>query len=331
MGAASDVQQGLYGDATPPPRRRFRKRLLLLLPGAIVAWFVVSFALFAISEATSPGVSSAVRGVLDHGGTPPFSATTVLVLATDPPSAAANSAAAAASGPPHSDILMLIRAGGGHSARLSIPRDMVARVPGHGLIKIDEAYSLGGTALALETVKSYLGIAIDHVVQINFDGFPKLVNALGGIDYTGNCIRSQLSDGTTLSIPAGTHHLSGAQALAMARTSHNLCLPTDTVFYGAIDRTVRQQQLLVALQHRLGSPSSLLRLPWIAWSAPQALLTDMNAVAFLGFLAAMKGAGVPATRVLQPDRVQRLPHGGIEFFTSSAHRREAVASFLAGG
>ena len=52
---------------------------------------------------------------------------------------------------------MLMRVGAGHSARLSIPRDTVVNIPGHGRDKINAAYAIGGPALAITTVKEYLG------------------------------------------------------------------------------------------------------------------------------------------------------------------------------
>ena len=48
---------------------------------------------------------------------------------------------------------MLIRTGGGHAARLSIPRDTVVEIPGHGLQKINAAYAFGGPALSISVIK----------------------------------------------------------------------------------------------------------------------------------------------------------------------------------
>src|ERR1700690_4210760 len=88
-------------------------------------------------------------------------------------------------GPSRSDTMMLIRTGGGHSARLSIPRDTLVDIPGHGYAKINAAYYYGGAALAIRTVESFLGVKVNHVVLINFTNFPQLVNAMGGVTYTG--------------------------------------------------------------------------------------------------------------------------------------------------
>ena len=90
---------------------------------------------------------------------------------------------------------MLIRTGGGHTSRLSIPRDTLVDLPGYGPQKINAAYFYGGGALAVSTVDSFLGIKINHLIVINFTNFPALVNAMGGVNYTGGCIDSQISGG----------------------------------------------------------------------------------------------------------------------------------------
>ena len=125
---------------------------------------------------------------------------------------------------------MLIRTGGGHAARLSIPRDTVVEIPGHGLQKINAAHAFGGPAESVAVIKRWLGIPINHVVEVNFENFPQLIDAMGGVDYTGGCIISRIDGGFsqggyTLRLPAGTHHIDGKQALALARTRENLCAP----------------------------------------------------------------------------------------------------------
>ena len=126
------------------------------------------------------------------------------------------------SGPSRSDSIQLMRVGGGHSAKLSIPRDTIVNIPGYGLNKINAAYALGGSALAVKTVKSYLGVDVDHVILVNFDKFPQLVDSMGGISYTGGCVVSRINGGFrnggyTLRLKSGTTHIDGA--LTAARDS----------------------------------------------------------------------------------------------------------------
>ena len=180
-------------------------------------------------------------------------------------------------GPGRSDTIMLIRTGAGHASRLSIPRDTVVEIPGHGMQKINAAHEFGGPAQSISVIEHWLEIPINHLVEVNFENFPQLIDAMGGVTYTGGCIVSRLDGGSsnggyTLRLPAGTHHLDGKQALALARTRKNLCEPNET----DIQREEHQQALFNDMKSRLMSPSSFLRLPLIAWNAPPAIISDMS-------------------------------------------------------
>jgi LCP family protein required for cell wall assembly len=219
--------------------------------------------------------------------------------------------------------------GGGHSARLSIPRDTVVDIPGHGRDKINAAYASGGPALAIETVKRYLGIHINHVVEVNFANFPQLIDAMGGVDYTGGCVVSRINGGFknggfTLRLKRGTSHLNGKQALALARTRHNDCNRRE----GDLSRARRQQKLFSAMKSRLLSPTTFFRLPWVGWNAPKAIRTDMSGPSLLGLFAALETSGSPPPRVLKPSGGVVLPNGGAGLIVSDAERTSAVQRFL---
>ena len=103
--------------------------------------------LFLISshfERTSPPAD--VAAVLDPAGFPLTSANNILVLGSDRRQKNSKEPGAETTGSGRSDTIMLIRTGGGHSARLSIPRDTVVEIPGHGLQKINAAHAFGGPA-----------------------------------------------------------------------------------------------------------------------------------------------------------------------------------------
>ena len=144
-----------------PPRRRWRRRRvrtsrprwvrwLALLATLAGVWVGLSIVLFLISSLTATGVPASAVAALNGGGLPPFSATTILVMGTDgrPPGLKEPGAAqdSESGGPVRSDTMMLIRTGGGHTSRLSIPRDTLVDLPGYGLQKINAAYYYGGTA-----------------------------------------------------------------------------------------------------------------------------------------------------------------------------------------
>ncbi|HWX97620.1 MAG TPA: LCP family protein [Solirubrobacteraceae bacterium] len=308
------------------------KRLLLGLLALAGAWIALSVALFLISshfERSSP--PGDVAAVLDPAGFPLTSANNILVLGSDRRQKNSKEPGAETTGPGRSDSIMLIRTGGGHAARLSIPRDTVVEIPGHGLQKINAAHAFGGPALSISVIKHWLGVPINHVVEVNFENFPQLVDSMGGVDYTGGCVVSRLDGGFrqggyTLRLAPGTHHLDGKQALALARTRENLCAPSQTDF----QRQEHQQALFNAMKSRVTSPSSFFRLPWIAWNAPPAIISDMSGPTLLGLFAALGVGGTPPTRVLKPSGTTVLPGGGEGLTVSEDERRAAAARFLAG-
>ncbi len=322
---------GTFG--TSAWRRHFTpKRVALGLLALLAGWLALSLALFLISshfERISP--PSDVSSVLDPAGYPLTSANNILVLGSDRRQKNSKEPGAETTGPGRSDTIMLIRTGGGHAARLSIPRDTVVEIPGHGLQKINAAHAFGGPAMSISVIKNWLGIPINHLVEVNFENFPQLIDSMGGVDYSGGCVVSLLDGGFsrggyTLRLSAGTHHLNGKQALALARTRENLCAPNQT----DLQREEHQQALFTSMKNRLLSPSSLFRLPWIAWNAPPAIISDMSGPTLIGLFGALAISGTPPTRVLKPSGTVTLPDGEEGLTVSEAERRAAVARFMSG-
>src|SRR5207302_1686270 len=131
------------------------------------------------------------------------------------------------------------------------------------------AHAYGGPAGSIDVIKHWLGIPINHVVEVNFENFPQLIDAMGGVTYTGGCVVSKLDGGFsrggyTLRLSRGTHHLNGRQALALARTRENLCAPAEN----DLQREEHQQALFNAMKSRLLSLGAFVRLPLIAWNTP---------------------------------------------------------------
>ena len=326
--------------AAPPPRTRgarglprlTRKRALLGVLTLIAGWLLLSLVLFLLSaQFNRESLPGNVQGVLDPAGFPLTSANNILVLGSDRRPKDSKEPGAETSRPGHSDTIMLIRTGGGHAARLSIPRDTVVEIPGHGLQKINAAHEFGGAALSISVIKRWLGIPINHVVEVDFENFPALIEAMGGVTYSGGCVISRLDGGAsrggfTLRLHAGTHHLDGKEALALARTRENLCAPNET----DLNREEHQQALFDAMKSRLLSPSSFLRLPLIAWNAPPAIVSDMSGSTLVGLFAALATSGTPPTRVLEPSGAITLPDGEVGLSVGEGERRAAVARFLAG-
>jgi LCP family protein required for cell wall assembly len=315
------------------PRRRRPitvGRVVKWIALALVAWIGLSVVLFLISaQVNQDQVSQAAQDQLASGGVGIVKPQTTLILGSDLRTQRTKEPGASTSGPSRSDSLVLVRTGGGHSAKLSIPRDTVVDIPGHGRDKINAAYAIGGAALTLQTVKQYLGIDVNHVFEVNFDNFPDLIDAMGGINYTGGCVVSRINGGArnggfTLRLKKGTTHIDGQQALALARTRHNACNPNEN----DITRARRQQKILSAMKSRVFSPSGFVRLPLISWNAPKTLKSDMRGPSLLGYAIGTAVSGSPPTRVLRPSGGVTLPNGGAGLVVDDAEKQREVKHFL---
>jgi LCP family protein required for cell wall assembly len=323
------------GRGTRGARRISAGRVLRWIALAVVGWLLVSLVVFLVSaQIESSKVSSAASSQLTGGGFPLTSPNTILVLGSDarPKGSKEPGATTVGSGgPSRSDSILLLRIGGGKNATLSILRDTVVDIPGHGKNKINAAYAYGGPALAIKTVESYLGIQVNHLVEVNFENFPQLVDALGGVTYTGDCVISKINGGSrnggyTLSLKRGTHEIDGKQALALARTRHNICRPSED----DRARVRRQQKILTAIKDKVTSFETFVRLPWVSWAAPKAVRSDMSGPSLLGLVGAEMIGGSGSRDVLKPSGQVTLPDGGAGLTVDDATKAAAVRKFMAG-
>lgn len=137
-----------------------------------------------------------------------------------------------------SDSLMVMHLAADRKAAylVSFPRDMYVPIPGHGKNKINAAYSFGGVPLAVETLEQLLDTRMDHVVVIDFDGFIRLTEQLGGVTVENE--HASKSRGYTF--PKGEITLKGDEALAYVRERYEL--PR-----GDLDRAERQRLVVQAI------------------------------------------------------------------------------------
>lgn len=262
-------------------------------------WLALSVVLFVVSATIQQSkVSDAANQQLGGGGNLLTSPGNVLVMGLDERPKNWK----VARSPARTDTLMLLRVGGGGAKRLSIPRDSYAQIPGYMAQKINAAYAFGGAALAIRTVEDFMNVAggemrVNHMMIVDFDHFPALIDALGGVsvEVKQKCIRSTF-DGKTFRLARGSHTLSGEQALRYSRVRKNACNAADD----DIDRAARQQQVISSMKGKLYNPLTFVRLPWIAWAAPKAFVTDMSPFTLMGFMTSMTFGGDPKPRVLKP-------------------------------
>lgn len=143
-------------------------------------------------------------------------------------------------GEQRSDTLMVLHISGDRESAsvVSIPRDSYVRIPGHGEDKINAAFSYGGPSLAVETIEQLTSVHLDHIALIDWEGFERLTDALGGVEVTvPETVRDTKNDRTWTK---GKHELDGEEALLYVRQRYGL--PG-----GDFDRINRQQAFLRTL------------------------------------------------------------------------------------
>lgn len=180
------------------------------------------------------------------------------------------------------DVMRAIRVDfqGQRITALEFPRDLWVKIPGieqnlktdHQ--KLNTAYAYGspdfGPGLLARTLDLNFGLSVDHYIVANMNIFAEVVDALGGLDVTippgGIDGRSRSDRSARLVFPEGTQHLTGEQALTLAR------LRNVSVF----ERAEHQNLVLCALRKKIERPETILRLPAIINSFLKNIQTDLS-------------------------------------------------------
>ena len=140
---------------------------------------------------------------------------------------------------------------------MSIPRDSLVPIPGHGTTKINAAFAFGGPKLLVKTVEQNTGIHIDHYVEIGLGGFVNIVDSVGGITI---CPNHRMDDKlANLHVKKGCQHADGTVALAYARSRH-----ADPAL-GDIARGGQQREVMAAVGHKALSPWTVIN-PFRYWN-----------------------------------------------------------------
>ena len=147
------------------------------------------------------------------------------------------------------DTIMLLHIGSGPNLLMSIPRDSIVPIPGHGETKINAAFAYGGPQLLVQTVENATGIRVDHYVEIGFGGFVNAVDAVGGVEI---CPTQAMKDPlANLDIPKGCQQADGITALGYSRSRH---VYADSDF----TRVLHQREVVSAVGHEAVSPWSVI-------------------------------------------------------------------------
>ncbi|MEZ0090532.1 LCP family protein [Streptacidiphilus sp. EB129] len=241
----------------------------------------------------------------------------ILVLGSDSRSGANGQLAGGADdGTSRSDTSMVVHINERHDHAdvVSIPRDTLVDRPACTSVKgtgtvaavqgamVNSAYEVGGPACAVKTVEAMTGLRMDHFVEVDFSGFAKLIDALGGVTVTTTVDIDDTDSG--LHLQAGTHRLGGDQALAFVRTRHGVGDGSD------LGRIQLQQQMIKSILVQLQSLdlwSSPTKLYDMADTATSSITTDSDlgsVASLISFAESLKGIGADRTAgVTMPNTV----------------------------
>jgi len=194
-------------------------------------------------------------------------------------------------------------------AAISIPRDFRVEIPGHGTNKINAAYSLGGLDLSIETVERFLQTTgrgpnrrIDHYMACSFEGFKRIVDAMGGvdIDVEKRMHYRDRSQGLYINLRPGRQRLKGEQALGYVRFRH-----TDS----DLRRIARQQKFLRETARQALQPARIARLPAVMAAVLRNVDTDMNLQDVRGMRELVEKVGADNVEMVQLPGVPRMDNG----------------------
>ncbi|MFD9241090.1 LCP family protein [Streptomyces sp. NPDC059556] len=225
----------------------------------------------------------------------------ILVLGSDSRSGD-NGAYGKDEGGARSDTAMVVHVYEGHkkASVVSIPRDTLIDRPkctdaqgdavaAERRAMFNTAYEVGGPACAVKTVESMSGIRMDHYIEVDFTGFKKLIDKLGGVEITTT---SAIKDSKShLDLAPGTHTLDGEQSLGLVRTRKSVGDGSD------LGRIQLQQAFMKAFMNQvkdvgvLTNPKKLLDLADAATKAitPDSELDSVQEL--MGFAKSLTGIG----------------------------------------
>ncbi|GHJ36050.1 LCP family protein [Streptomyces sp. TS71-3] len=260
----------------------------------------------------------------------------ILVLGSDSRSGA-NAAYGGGGGTgARSDTAMVVHVYKGHkrASVVSIPRDTLVTRPdctasdgstvkGGREQMFNSAYAAGGPACAVKTVEAMSGIRMDHFVEVDFTGFKKLVDTLGGVPVT---TRKAIDDDKShLHLAPGTHTLNGEQALGLVRTRHGVGDGSDL---GRIELQQAFVRALINQVRQVGVISDPAKLYDLADTATSAMTTDSELASvkqLAGFAGGFKGISSNGTTMVTLP-VAYDPHDANRVLPLAAQDRQVWAA-----
>lgn len=308
---AADTADTGTAEPVQASRRRRRRRLLGVV-GGVVALGLILTAVVAVAQLQGNVTTAPIRSDLgaetdDAAPALDTGSLNILLLGSDA-RALSSDAFGDDDGTQRSDAMVLahISADNTRIDAVQLPRDTLMDLPpcpdtGRGATRggqgmLNSALN-AGPACSVAAVERLTGVHVDHFVQMDFEGFIGMVDAMGGIDV---CLPEPLQDPhAMLDLPAGPQAVDGTQALALARTRHALAEESD------IARLGHQQMVLSAIVQKATRSDVLVR-PDRLYAFLDAATSSMTVDPDLGALSSLVGLAA---------RVANVPLSDVTFLT----------------
>lgn len=193
---------------------------------------------------------------------------------------------------PHSDSMMVISLDPQQKKihLLSLLRDTYTEIPGYGMNRINTAITHGPNT-AMQTASDLLGIPVQYYVYTDFQGFIKLVDAIGGVDFEVekdmHYTSAEDKHEYDINLKKGMQHLNGSEALQYVRFRHDAM--------SDFSRTGRQREFLETVATKVKTTTTLANLPSILEQVNPYIdtnfnVTDMLKIASLGYQSNFAGS-----------------------------------------
>ncbi|MFD8634900.1 LCP family protein [Streptomyces sp. NPDC059533] len=278
--------------------------VLLVLAGTAGGWWLYNKLDGNITEDTS-AAAELERYERDRPAHLATGSQNILLIGSDSRSGKANARYGQDQGTQRSDttILLHLPADRKSATAVSIPRDLMTNIPAclqadgtrttEQFAQFNWAFQWGGAACTIRTVEKLTGIRVDHHMVIDFGGFKRMVDAIGGVEV---CLKRPMDDAEAhLKLPAGRQTLRGEAALGYVRARYSLGNGSDT------ERMERQQQFLGSLVKKVQSNGVLLnpaRLYPLLDAATSSVTTDPGLASLRGLYELVRGVrDIPTDQV----------------------------------
>lgn len=179
----------------------------------------------------------------------------------------------------------------------SFMRDMYVRIPGYYDNRINVAFALGGPELLCETLKTNFGVEVNGTVEVNFDAFSDVIDAIGGVDVEMTASEASYMRGQGFNASEGISHIDGKAALTFARVR--------SLAGSDYNRTDRQRRVIAAVINSVADSSMTELLELIDTVLPIVTtdLTDAQIISYAttGLTALSNGGQIASARIPADD------------------------------